>query len=97
MHKFKITNAEGGTAFLVQVAPEAAGNRITGKDSDVVYVDLTSPPRQEAVNHDLTAFLSERLNVDLEQIAITSGSSIEKKLVIIMGLAPEEIDRRLAP
>jgi len=95
MHKYKITNAEGGTAFLVQVRPEAESNKITGKDSDVVFVDLTSPAEMEAVDQNLAVFLSKKLGIEREKVAVASGSSVEKKIVIVMGMTPEGIDQHL--
>lgn len=95
MHKFEITNAEGGTAFLVQVSPENDANRIAGKDNDVLYIELDSVRKQEVINENLATFLSEKLNLSREKIAIASGHAIEKKIIIIMGLTPEEIESRL--
>jgi len=95
MHKFKITNVEGGTAFLVQVKPEAESNRITGKDSDIIYVDLTSPAEMETVDQDLAALLSKKLNIERDKVAVASGNSLTKKIVIIMGMAPENIEQLL--
>lgn len=96
MQKFEITKAEGGTAFLVQVAPGAGQNRITRKDKDIVYIELVSAAEQKAVDQELGAFLAQKLAVKQEKIAIASGNSVEKKIVIIMGLTPEEIEARLA-
>lgn len=96
MQKFEITKAEGGTAFLVQVAPEAEQNKIVRKDKDIVYIELASAAERKAVDQELGAFLAQKLSVKQEKIAIASGNSVEKKIVIIMGLTPEEIETRLA-
>jgi uncharacterized protein YggU (UPF0235/DUF167 family) len=60
-----------------------------------VYVDLICVPEMETVNQELSVFLSEKLELTQEKIAIASGSSVEKKIVIIMGLTPEAIETRL--
>ena len=102
MHKFaitpesKITSAERGTAFLVQVKPEAKTSRLIGGDQDVVYVELACPPRQKAVNRELTAFFAKTLQIKPEKVVVASGSSIEKKIVIVMGMTPEDVDRHLS-
>lgn len=95
MHKFEITNAEGGAAFPVLVTPNAATNQITGKDEEAIYVDLTAASEREAVDHELIAFLAEELALGEEKIAIAAGKSVDKKVVIVMGLTPFEIERRL--
>lgn len=95
LDKAKITDARGGTAFLAQITPQAESNRIVGKDSDVVFIDLVSEWEQKAVNAELQVFLAQKLAVEQDDITIASGASVEKKIIIIMGLAPEEIERRL--
>jgi len=80
---------------LVQVNPEAESNRITGKDSDIIYVDLTSPAEMEAVDQDLAVLLSKKLNIERDKVAVASGNSLTKKIVIIMGMAPENIEQLL--
>jgi len=95
MQKFEITNAEGGTAFLVQVTPEADANQITGKDDDLVFVNLTSAADVAAVNADLIAFLLQKLGLNAGQITLASGVQLQKKIVIVTGLHPAEVERRL--
>ena len=95
MHKFEITNAEGGTAFLVQVTASSEANSIAGKDSDVVFVNLDAPKEQEAINQNLCEFLAQKLQLPTNKITIASGAALEKKIVIIMGLPPEIIEQRL--
>ncbi len=95
MHKFEITNAEGGTALLVQVKPNAKQNKITGKDKDIVYVALTSAAEQSVVDDDLQKFIAKKLGINRGKVAVTSGKSVEKKIVIIMGLMPEAVESKL--
>ncbi len=96
IQKFEITNAEGGTAVLVQVTPNAARNRIAGKDSDIIYVELNVPADREVVDEALQTFFAKVLGVNRGKIAVTSGKSVEKKIVIIMELPPEIVEARLA-
>lgn len=96
-HKFEFTEAEGGTALLVQVTPEAKQNKITGKDQDIVYVDLTSVAEQKVVDGDLRKFIAKKLGVSHTTVAIASGKSLEKKIVIIMGLTPNIVEKQLIP
>ncbi len=95
IQKFEITQAEGGTAVLVQVNPDAPQNRITGNDSDIIYVDLDCPAEREAVDEALQVFFAKILGVGRGNIAVTSGKSVEKKIVVILGRTPEAVEARL--
>ena len=95
MHKFEITNAEGGAALPVQLRLEADENKITGKSRDIVFVDLKVGQDADLIEQNLAALLSEKLRIGLGKIAIASGKSFEKKVVIIMGLTPQDIEKRL--
>jgi len=95
VHKFEITSAEGGAAFPVLINLNASANRVTGKDRDTVYVDLTVGLEREMVDQELIALLSKQLRLEVEKLAIASGRSIDRKVVIVMGLTPDEIEKRL--
>jgi len=95
LQKFEITNAEGGTAVLMQVTPNSAKNEITGKDSDIIYVNLTSPAEQNLVDDDLQGFIAKLLGINRGRVAVTSGKSVEKKIVIVMGIDPVAVEDRL--
>ena len=95
LQKFEITNAEGGTAILMQVSPNSAKNEITGKDSDIIYVNLTSPAKLDAVDDDLQRFIAQKLGINRGRVAVTSGRSVEKKIVIVMGMDPNLVEDKL--
>lgn len=95
LQKFEITNAEGGTAVLMQVTPNSTKNEVSGKDSDIIYINLTSPAEQSLVDDDLQDFVAQKLGVNRSRVAVTSGKSVEKKIVIVMGLAPVVVENGL--
>ena len=97
VQKFEITNAEGGTAVLVQVSPNAARNRIARKDSDIIYVDLAVVAEHEAVDEALQAFFAQILGINRGKIAVASGKPIDKKIVIILDTPPEKVEKQLVP
>lgn len=97
IQKFEITNAESGTAVLVQATPQAAQNRITGNDGDIIYVELNAPAEREAVDEALQTFFARTLGVNRGKVAVASGKSVEKKIVIIMGVPPESVETQLTP
>ncbi len=81
---------------MVQVTPEASRNEFAGKDADVVYVNVTASREMDEINQKLTTVLADKLRIEEKNVTVASGYSLEKKIVIIMGLPPEEIERRLA-
>ena len=93
---FKITSAQGGTAFPVHVVPRASKNEVKGRYGDAVKIRLTAPPVEGAANEALLHFLAEQLGVPVRQIEIVSGTSSRDKLVCVVGLTPEEVEQRLA-
>lgn len=95
MHKFEITDTEGGAAFPVVVRPNAKATQLTGKSDELVYIDLAAVSERDAIDKALVDFLATKLDVGIEKIAIAAGKSIEKKMVIVMGLTPEQIEVRL--
>lgn len=95
MYKYKITNAEGGAAFRVMVTPNANTDQLIGKENDVVQIDLKVVSDRAAIDRALVAFLAEKLRLGIEKITITAGKSIEKRVVIVMGITPEEVEERL--
>ena len=95
MHKFEITNAEGGAALPIRLTLEAQVNKVTGKDNEVIYIDLAVEPDVDVVDQTLVSFLTEKLQVKTGKIAIAAGRSLERKVVIIMGLTPRDIETRL--
>ena len=48
MHKFEITNAEGGAAFQVMVKPNAEDNQLTGRADNIVQIDLMATAEHAA-------------------------------------------------
>ena len=96
MQKFEITNAEGGSAVPVKLTLNAPSNRITRKDAEAVFIDLTAESDPAIVDPALTDFLAERLQVSADKLAIASGKSVDKKVVIILSLTPDQIEDRLS-
>jgi len=95
VREFKITGVEGGAAFPVVVTASAAANQVTGKDNDAFQVDLDVVSEREAVDQELINFLSEKLQLDSEKIAVVAGTEIEKKIIVVIGMNPNEIEERL--
>jgi uncharacterized protein (TIGR00251 family) len=94
-HRFKITHAEGGTAFAVRVVPRASKNEVSGRYGQAIKIRLTAPPVEGSANRALIDFLSQILDVRKNQIEILAGHSARDKIVCVVGLTPQEVETRL--
>lgn len=92
--RFKITNAEVGAAFTVQVIPGAEANRIVGLEEDTVKIELATPAG-ERTNQALLEFLVGQLEMDRDHVEIVAGHTKNEKVIIVLDLAPEEVEKRL--
>lgn len=95
VRKFEITGAEGGAAFPVLINIGASANQITGKDQDIVHIDLATSEDTAEVNQTLITFLSEQLQLDAIQISVATGRTPDKRMVFVTDLTPLEIEDRL--
>jgi uncharacterized protein len=86
-----------GNRFLeVKVHPGAGRNEITGFSGGVLQVKIAAPPEKGKANRELTDFLSRRLDVSKSSITIVQGGSGRHKLLVVAGLTPEEVFKRLS-
>ncbi len=99
MQKFEIqgeiTDTEGGAALPVQLNLESPEDKVVGKSEDVIYIDLAAEANPKTVDENLSQFLSRKLQIGSSKIAVASGISLQRKVVIIMGLMPLDIEERL--
>jgi len=97
MRDFKIHGAQSGAAITVKVTPNARRDEIAGVMADgTLKINLKAKPVEGAANEALVGFLAERLRVAKSQIDIVAGRTGTKKLISIVGLAPAEVEARLA-
>ena len=82
-----------GTAISVKVIPRAKKNEVAGLMEDgSIRIRLTAPPVEGAANQALVEFLSELLGIHRSQIEIVAGLSSERKLISLVGIAPQAVD-----
>jgi uncharacterized protein YggU (UPF0235/DUF167 family) len=93
--EFKITKAEEGAAFAVQVVPKARNNVVVGKRGDILRIHLTSNTVGGIANDILINFIAGKLNVKREKVEIVAGLTSSEKMVIIVGITPFEAEDRL--
>jgi uncharacterized protein (TIGR00251 family) len=93
--EFKITKAEEGAAFAVHIVPQSAENEVVGKHGDALKIRLTAKSASGIANDDLLDFLAEQLEIDRKNVEIAAGQSSAEKMIVVVGLTPVEVERRL--
>ena len=80
--------------LAVRVLPRSSRNSIEW-EQETLKVRLTAPPVDGAANEALIALLAERLDLPKRSISIVSGLTSRQKIVEIVGMAEEEVEKRL--
>ena len=80
--------------LAVRVLPRSSRNSIEW-EQETLKVRLTAPPVDGAANEALIALLAERLGLPKRSISIVSGLTSRQKIVEIVGMAEEEVGKRL--
>jgi uncharacterized protein YggU (UPF0235/DUF167 family) len=61
-----------------------------------LHVRLTAPPVDGAANTALLRLLADRHDVPRSRLTIASGASSRHKRVVVEGIAPDELAKKLA-
>jgi uncharacterized protein len=86
-------DARSGTAISVKVIPRAKKNEVAGLMEDgSIRIRITAPPVEGAANQALVEYLAELLGIHRNQIEIVAGLSSERKLVSLLGIAPQTVE-----
>ncbi|MBN1313431.1 MAG: YggU family protein [Anaerolineae bacterium] len=94
LRNFNITDASRGAAFTVKIVPKATKTEIVGIQEDgTIKIRLMSPPVEGQANEELIAFLAEFLHVDLSDVEIVAGVDSRKKLISVLNVQAEDVDR----
>ena len=81
----------------VRVAPNAARNEVTGFANGVFQIKIAAPPVKGKANRELVAFLSRRLGLGKDGVAIIKGHTSRDKTIAIHGLNQEAVTKLLLP
>jgi uncharacterized protein YggU (UPF0235/DUF167 family) len=92
--KFKFHNGEKGSALAIRIKSGARTQKFKKVLRDgTVIVQLRATPGN--LNQELLRFLSNELGVDKENLQIIAGEKGKKKLVSILQMKPEEIQKAI--
>jgi hypothetical protein len=84
-----------GASFAVQVAPRASREGLAGVHDGALKVRLTAPPVEGAANAALVRLVAKLLGVPKGAVRVAAGRRSRRKRLLVEGLAPAEVARRL--
>lgn len=84
-----------GSVLCVRVRPNAAKDAVEGLREDRLVIRLNAPAVEGKANKALIRFLSDRLDIAKSRIAIRTGEKGRAKVLVVTGLAPDEVRNRL--
>jgi hypothetical protein len=85
-----------GVQITVRVQPRAPRNEVIGVSGDALRLRIAAPPVDHAANRELLRFLSELLGVPPSRLDLRAGATSRTKRVMVQGMEPGEVRRRLA-
>lgn len=91
-----VVEGAGGVAFAVRTVPGASRERVVGRHGDAVKVAVQAPPEDGKANQRLLEVLAAALGVPARCLMLVSGARGRDKRVRVLGLAADEVLRRLA-
>jgi len=95
--QFHFHDGRTGAAIAVHVAPHSGRNQINKIDEDgTIQIYQSSASTQEADNRALLEYLSSVLGVKISQLDIIAGGSGREKLISIIDLDKETVQKRLS-
>lgn len=96
MRKFRLHDGKHGAALTVRVTPRARRNELGGVLEDgTLRVRITAPPTEGKANQALVAFLAEVLDVRKNRIEIVAGQKGLDKILSILEMTSQEVEKRL--
>ncbi len=81
--------------ITVQVQPNARRNEVLGFADGVLRLRIAAPPVKGKANRELTAFLSQLLDISKDCISIEKGETSRRKVVAIKELTEAQVLERL--
>jgi uncharacterized protein (TIGR00251 family) len=84
------------TRLRLRVAPGAARAAVIGRHGDAWKVRVSAAPERGRANDAVLELIADTLRVPRASVALVSGAGSRNKIVELTGLAPDEIEQRLA-
>jgi uncharacterized protein (TIGR00251 family) len=87
---------KGSTRLQLRVSPGADRARVVGRHGDAWKVRVTAMPERGKANEAAAQLLAETLGLSRRDVAIVSGHGARDKVAEVMGIDPDETERRLS-
>ena len=94
-HALAVSRHPHGSLLSVVVVPRSGKSSIAQLADSAIQVRVAAPPVGGAANAALLRFLAAILDVPRSRLRIISGASSRQKRVVIAGMSPEELEKRL--
>jgi uncharacterized protein (TIGR00251 family) len=88
--------AEASTRLRLRVSPGARKAGIVGRHGDAWKVSVTAAPEHGRANDAVLRLLAEALSLPRAALTLLSGHTGRDKVVLLDGVGPAQIERRLA-
>jgi uncharacterized protein len=88
--------APTSTRLRLRVSPGVGRAGIVGRHGDAWKVRVTAPPEDGRANEAVLRLLADTLSVPRDDLTLVSGHSARDKIVLLDGVSPAQIERRLA-
>lgn len=90
-----ITKTVRGIKLTVFVQPKSAKNQIVGLHNGALRIKIAALPVDGKANTELTNYLAQLLDIPKRQIEILKGDTGRNKIVEIVGLSIEDVQKKL--
>jgi uncharacterized protein len=90
-----ISSHARGSALSVTVVPRAARSSLEELTDGTLRVRVAAAPVDGAANAALLRFLADVLEIPRSRLEIISGKSNRHKRVAVVGMTPDELQKRL--
>jgi uncharacterized protein len=87
---------DASTRLRLRVSPGAGKAEIVGRHGDGWKVRVTAPPEGGRANEAVLRLLAAAVSVPRKAITLVSGHRGRDKIVLLDGVGPAQIDRRLS-
>ena len=84
------------TRLRLRVAPGASAPCVVGRHGDAWKIRVAAAPERGKANDAVVELLATTLDVPRSSVTLVSGGGSRNKIVELTGIAPDEIERRLA-
>lgn len=86
-----------GATVRVRVVPRARRSALAGRHGDALKLKVAAPPVDGAANDEVRRFLADLSDVRPAEVEIISGERVRDKVVLVRGVAPDQLRTALAP